>query len=362
VIKGKKRLWLIIGLPLFVFYIFLAPRRIPEETVLRPLWVTTVELNNPVILSDFSGEPGGEVLPFTLGNRFGYVGDDGYFTINRIRNTYLSISERLWAEYGTFPSYIQIMDPFNEPVLLVDNPGGYPLFLDNRIFIVGREQNSITALDPTGERLWTFDFPAPITSVDAANGYLLAGTLDGVMVLLNSRGFPVFPAFEPLGSRLSVILGCAISRDASRIALVSGIDNQRFLLLERTGNTHRVVHHEFLTEGFRRPVHVNFVDNDTTVVFEREDGLGIHAINARTTTNIRLDGEIVNMDASGDGRFLFVITSQGPNEKRLVTIRFPGIVVSEAPFKSENAFLARHGNRLFIAGDIAMASFELERR
>jgi len=362
VIKGNKKIWLIIVLTLFIAHIFLAPRRVPQETVLRPVWVTSLVINNPFILNDFPTEGERVLLPFTVGDRFGFVGDDGYFTINRARGASLSISERLWAEYDTLPSSIQVMNPYNEVLLVIDAPGGYPLFLDNRVFLVGHEQNSITALGTEGQALWTFDFPSPITTVDAANGYLLAGTLDGMMILLNPRGVPVFPPFEPLGSRLSVILGSALSRDASHMALISGIDNQRFLLIERTGDTHRVIHHEFLSEGFRRPVHINFVDNDTRIVFEREGGLGIYTINTRASINIDLDGEILSMGTSGEGRFLFAITSQGPTEKRLVTIRFPGIVVSEAPFESENTFLAHRGSRLFIAGDTAMASFELESR
>jgi hypothetical protein len=362
VIKGNKRWWLILGLPVFIIYIFLTPRPIPEETILTPRWITSLELNYPINLNNFSAQRAGELLPFILGDRFGYVGDDGIFAINQIRSAYISISEKNWAEYGSLPSSIQVMNPHNQPVLVISDPKGYPLFLDNRLFIIGSEQNSITALGPAAEALWSFDFPAPITCIDAANGYVLAGTLDGMMILLNSRGVPVFVPFEPGGSRLPVILGCAISRDASRLALIAGIDNQRFLLLERAANTYRVVYHEFLTSGFRRPVHINFVDNDTRVVFEREGGLGIFATNSRASTSISLDGEIVSVDSSKDGDFLFLITSQGAKEKRLVTIRFPGLVISEVPFNSENTFLARRGDMLYLAGDQTMASFELERR
>ena len=361
-LKINKTWWVIIGIPLFFIIIFLTPRPIPEETTLKPRWITSLEINDPINLADPPLPEGSELIPFILGNRFGYVGDSGFFALNRIRNAYISISEKVWAEYETIPASIQVMNPYDETVLRINDPNGYPLFLDNRIFIVGSEQNSITAISQTGETLWTFDFPSPITCIDAANGYLLAGTLDGVMILLNSRGVPVFPPFEPQGSRLSVILGCAISQDASRLVLISGIDNQRFLLLERTGDTFRVVHHEFLGDGFRRPVHIRFVNDDTKVVFEREGGLGIFAINSRTSTKVSLDGQIESLDSVGDGRFIFAITSQGSNEKRFITIRYPGVVVSQAPFKSENVFFARRGNRLFIGGDLTMASFELEKR
>jgi hypothetical protein len=360
--KGKKKLWLVFGLLVFIAYIFIAPRSIPEETALKPLWISSLESNNQIILENLSLQRPGELIPFTLGDRFGYVGHDGSFAINQIRSGYISISENYWAEYELLPASIQIMNPMNRPVYPIEEPNGYPLFLDRRTYIVGRGQHSISALGPSGETLWTHDFPATITCVDAANGYLLAGTLDGVVALLNPRGVPVFPPFEPGGSRLSVILGCAISRDASRLALISGIDNQRFLLLERSGDTYRVVYHEFIGTGFRRPVHISFVNNDTKVLFEREEGLGIFAINSRESTTVSLSGNISGFDNSGDGRYLFVITTQSPTEKRLVTIMSPGIVISEAPFRSENAFLARRGNMLFIGGDKTMAAFGLEKK
>jgi hypothetical protein len=159
-----------------------------------------------------------------------------------------------------------------------------------------------------------------------------------------------------------VILGCAISQDASRFALVSGIDEQRFLYLERSGDTYRVIYHEFLGTGFRRPVYVSFIDNDGKIVFEREEGLGIYSIGGRGSVSLGMEGEIAALDDSGDDGFLFVITSQGPAEKRLISIRYPGIIVNEAPFRSGSVFLLRRNKRLYLGGDLSMAAFELEKK
>ena len=373
--KGNKKWWYILGLLVFIIYVFIAPRPIPEETTLKPRWISSLESDYPVSLGDPSEQEDEKLLPFILGDRFGYVGDDGKFAINQIRNGYIFLSENNWVQYEPLPSSIQVMNSRNEPYLHIEKPKGYPFFLDERFFIVGREQNFLTSLGPDGEELWTHDFPSPITCVDAGGGHVLVGTLDGAMVLLNSSGYPVFPPFEPGGSRLSVILGCAISRDASQLAIVSGIEEQRFLLLEHTGgenrtmrpsagegDTYRVVYHEFLAKGFRRPVHVSFVDDDSKVVFEREGGLGIYTINSRNSMRINLEGEIISLDNSGEEGFLFVITSQGPKEKRFITIRSSGNVVNVAPFKSDNAFFARRGRKLYIGGDATMASFDLENR
>jgi hypothetical protein len=382
VAKKKQKYLFFLGFAIFLIYIFAAAQPIPEETVLAARWLSSLESNYPIYINNFSGNPGGEagengpasppvLVPFELGNRFGYVGGDGRFTINQLKKGRLSLSGAYWTEYDALPGSIQIRDPQNQPVLEIENPGGYPLFLNNRIYILGDEQNSLRALDQDGNTLWTRDFPAPLTCVDGSGGYVLAGTLDGAVEILDPSGRPLIPAFEPGGSRLSVILGCAISEDASRLAIVSGVDDQRFLLLERSGDTYKVIYHEFLGDGFRREVYVAFIENGSRVVYEREGGLGLYEIASRASIVLPLDGEILAMD-SGGGKYLFAIIAPkgrelggaspgGIPQKRFVAIGLPGTVVINAPFRSENAFFDRRGEGLFVGGDSTLVYFELEK-
>jgi hypothetical protein len=362
VAKETKKYWLILAVAMFSIYVFAAAQPIPVETILVSRWLTSLESNYPLSIGGSPPEPGAPPLAFEIGGRFGYVGDDGRFAINRLRKGYVSLSEDHWAEYDALPQNLQIMDPLGNMVLEIENPKGYPLFLDKRYFIIGPEQNSLTALDASGNELWAYDFPAPLTCIDAAAGFVLVGTLDGTVELLNSSGAQVFPPFEPGGSRLSIILGCAISADASRLAIVSGIDDQRFLLLEQSGEAYRVVYHEFLTDGFRRAVHAAFIDSGNRVAFEREGGIGIYDILSRTSVNIPLSGEIAALDGSGGDRILFVITSQSPAQKKFIAIRYPKTIIMEAPFKSRAAFLGRRGTKIYAGGDMSLASFELGKK
>ena len=361
--KENKKWWrYVLAFLVFIIYIFIAARPITKETILKPKWISSLESNYPVIIDDYTMADNGNLLPFRLGERYGFLHNNGKFEINQTRKNYLSISENFWAEYEALPSSVQVMNPHNEELLSIKNPKGYPLFLDNRIYLIGDEQNSLTAIDQNGKEIWTYYFPAPVTCIDAADGNVLAGTLDGALELINSSGKHVFVPFEPGGSRLSIIMGCAISRDAARLAIISGIDDQRFLLLERSADTYRVIYHEFLSGGFRRPVHISFIDNDEKIAFEREGGLGIYDINSRSSVSLPLEGEIMAMDNSGAGSFFFVITSQGPNEKRFITIRYPGIIAINAPFKSGNAFFSRRDKKIFLGGGTSMVSFELEKK
>jgi hypothetical protein len=363
--KTKKKHRLLICLALFTVYIFAAARPIPQEIILVPRWLSSLESGYPVA---FSGElpdsPASEAepIPFRLEKRFGYVNQDGRFSINQVLSGKLSLSRDYWAEYEAIPESIDVRDPRGETVLKIEKGRGHPLFLDNRIFLVGDEQTSLSALDERGEILWTYDFAAPLTCIDAAAGMVLTGSLDGAVEVLDASGRRVF-LDRPAGSRISVILGCSLSRDGNMMGIISGVDDQRFLLLERFGTgEYRVSYHEFLEDGFRRPVHISFIDRDNRIAFERQGGLGIYELNTRISRKIPLEGELIAMDGAGNDGLFFVISARGGLEKRLVGIELPGTVIMEAPFKSRKVFLERRAPLLYLGGGSTLASFKLEKR
>jgi len=370
----KKKLWLFVIIILFIAYFLFAARKIPRQMVLVPCWLSSLESGETMRISE--GTETDTLLPFSMGSRFGFVGrKDGRFSVNRTARYNVSLSGKLWAEYEAEPNRVTIYDNTGEQYAVIDNPRGYPFFLDEgsgatsgggqgRIFIIGSEQNSISEIDVSGAVLWTYEFAAQLTCVDAAKGLLLAGSLDGSIVVIDSNGKKVF-SFEPGGSRYPVILGCAISRDGSALAVISGIDNQRFLFLEHFGagvGDYKVVYHEFLTDGFRRPVFISFVENDRWVLFERIGGLGFYEAGSRRTTKVDLDGEISAIDQSGGQGFVFTVVSMSPDRKELIGIMFPDRVMVAAPFKSGNVFLSRSDSQLLIGGGQTIIAFELERR
>jgi hypothetical protein len=363
VAKEKKKYWLILGFLIFVVYTFTAAQTIPEETILVPRWLSSLETNYSVYMGaeNTDAPDGDQLLPFQLGNRFGYVDTQGHFTINRAKTGYVSISDQRWAEYDAMPEKIEIWNAVNELLGTIEEGRGYPLFLDGKIYRLGEMQNSLSLVDEKGKIRWTHDFSAPLTSIDAAAGLILTGSLDGTVELLDTEGRRLF-FFEPGGSRLSVILGCRISRDGRQLAVISGIDDQRFLLLEGFGDSYKIIYHEFLEDGFRRAVRLAFVDNGSRIIYEREGGLGIYDIRTRQSTSLPLPGELIALDETGANSLLFAVISLGGQQKNLALIRLPATLVMQAPFKSETAFLSRRGSRLYVGGGMTLASFELDMR
>jgi hypothetical protein len=372
--KQGRKYWFVGTLFLFVVYMFVAARPIPQETVMVPQWLSSLEsgYSIPLAGAESAGAggayPDGGALsaaPFQLGNRFGYVDDRGALLVNRIKDRKLFLSVPYWAEYDNVPEQIPILDNTGNPLFTIGESGaaqGYPLYLDGRLFLIGREMNTLIALDEGGEPLWSYDFAAPLTCSDGAAGFILTGSLDGTVEILNPEGKQFF-YFSPGGSRIPVILGCAISRDGSRLGIISGIDDQRFMLLERYGDPgrgeFRVVYHEFLDDGFRRPVYISFIDNDNRIVFERQGGIGIYDLRNRGTRTIPLEGTVLALDTEGSGGIFFAIAAQPGRQKELVGIKLPGTVILRAPFRSDHAFLRRAGQRLYLGGGNALAAFEL---
>ena len=351
----KKKYRLIIFISLFVVYTFLAAEVIPSETVLSFRWIASLDTSYPA-----SADPA-TLIPFESGGRFGYVDSNGVFAINRVKKENVYLSTELWTEYSGTPDKINIKNPFGEDRIVLENPGGYPFFLDGKIFLLSNEQYSIARLSDTGETLWSRDFAAPVTCADSAAGIFIAGLLDGTVEVISENGEWLYSS-EPTGSRIAAVFGCAVAASGKAIAVICGIDAQRFLYIEQFGPNWRITHHEFLGEGLRRNVYVAFIDGGTRVLFEREDGVGIYDTEKRAAHKVHLNGKITGIDREGGNGMVLLITSDTDAKKRLIAIRYPDTIVIEAPFESARTFLSRSGNTVFVGGGGALASFGIEKK
>ena len=356
---------------LFIVYFFLAARPVPLETVLTSAWVSSLDIESLPSTEE-------HLIPFTLGSRFGYVDKMGRFSINKAKENNIYLGENSWAEYEAQPVSIQIKNPYDMTLVNIENTSGYPILLDNRIFIIGNEQNALSEIDLSGNVLWTYEYGAPITCIDAAAGLVLTGSLDGIIEIIDSTGKRIFN-FEPGGSKYGIILGCAISANGSRLAVICGVDQMRFLFLERSGTVggeYRVVHHEYLDSGFRRPVRILFIDQDSRIIYEQPGGLSCFNIRSRHAFFIPLNGNITAVDSLGSGGVFFLITSDSRRRNELVGIKLPEdrrfvlfgnddahrLIFLRASFYSDDVFLGRTGSKLIAGGGSALISFDLEEK
>ncbi len=351
--EKKRKNWTLLGSAVVLVYLILASRPVRTETVLIPAWIRDLRIATADMAA---ADP---LIPFRNGATMGYFDHEGRFSIVRAAGGNTALSDLAWSAYGAVPDGIDIFDPRGNP-LAKASERGYPWFADGRTFMVGPEQNSIALIDPAGAVAWSRDFTSQITCADAAGGSLILGLLDGGIQVLDAKGALVF-TFEPGGSRLPVILAAKLSDDGNAIALVSGIDPQRFLYLEKSGGSFKVVHHEYLNGAFRRPVMAAFVGGGRWIVFEREDSLGVYEPSTRKSYALDVGAPIAALDGTGDDGLMFLLTAKG-EEKVLVAIRMPDEIFAKAAFRTETSFLRRFGDRIFIGGDSRISAISLSSR
>jgi hypothetical protein len=385
----KRRLrWLIVAL-VFIAYTLLAAQPVPREVALDASWFASLRSTQTV---QYGSSPAAKAkdssFPFILGSFYGYLKGDGSFLLSQ-KGALPVLGSSLWAEYQSGKA-LAFNSPDGQSLFTLDAGAGYPFFINGELFLLSPDYVTLSRLDnTTGKVLWSYDFVSPLTDIDTASktGEVLAGCLNGTVELLSKDGKRIF-TFEPGGSRLAVILGCRLAPDASSMAIVSGIDEQRFLYLERSGGaqdyssamqtvsppvqqspvTYRVVYHEFLGSGFRRRVALCYLDSN--IVFERQGGVGIFDHVTRTMRQVLLPGRIEALECSipGDENnekrsdLLFALTSEGPEQKRLAVIKFPGRLIMQAPCTSSSSYLLHRGSTVCVGGGDVIASFNIVER
>ncbi|GMO31024.1 MAG: hypothetical protein Ta2F_06100 [Termitinemataceae bacterium] len=358
----KKKYKVIIVLAIFISYALIAAEPVPQETVLQLQWIKSLESGYKSEITDIQAQDANyanTLIPFKLDNHFGYISEDGSFALNKTRQGYISINKDFFAEYSGTDNKIALKDSSGNTVFTIENKQAYPFFLDNRIFLMHKEQNAISELNKEGDVLWTFDFPSLISAADASGDFLLCGMIDGTVMLVDNKG-KLVDSFSPSGSRVSVVYGCAISKDGTKAAVICGLDKQRFIFFEQLNSTWRITYHSFLDNGFRRPVFIQFADNDGRVVYERENAIDIYEIQTRKSYTIPLDYKIEHIQ--GGSPLLFLATEKKGADKMLVGMTYPQTVFMKAPFTSEKSFIAFNGRHLVIGGQSKLASFEIVKR
>jgi len=358
---AKKKLYIWIGSTFavcLVYFIF-AAKPITPEFSLQTKWLINLEeaFSQKEPLEPVNEEP----IPFSLGNHYGYIAPDGTLLVNRrfLENQFVAITPKLFSVCDVVPDRITIKSSMTSKTITINEPSGYPYLVGEHIFLIGKAQDSIAAIgnsvSDSPSILWTYQVPSPITSLDCRADKLLIGTLDGTIYLLSLTGEVLF-TFQPGGSRLSVILGVGLSSEGNKIALISGIDRQRFVLLEKSEQTYKVVYHRFLNSDFRRPVLVKFVQNNHYVLFEGKANLHVFNIQNKKGYEIPLQAPVLSVEALSNSNTVFVLTGND-SQKQLIALSLPNRKLLTAPFICRESFMTTSGDELILGSDSIITSY-----
>ncbi|HET6488091.1 MAG TPA: hypothetical protein VFH83_16810 [Spirochaetia bacterium] len=291
-----------------ILYLLLFPYPLGRELVAVPRWAASLQApDQPGAASTASGDaqeaaPGAGVFaapgaglyaaPFRLGDLFGFVSPAGAL-VHLERELYqVTIAPTGFVSFGRLDTDWILRGPTGDPQGAYSSHG-YPLLgaEGRRLLAVKTDLSGVQELAPTGDVLWSRDFPAPVTSASVEADLTAAGLLNGSLLVIDRQGAVVLDA-RPGPSRIRAIYGVSLSRDGKMLAAVSGIDPQRLTLWRWSGISFRVVESRPLPTSFRREVRIAFSPNGRILLLEGNAAVGAYRTVSHRLTWLPVPGAV----------------------------------------------------------------------
>jgi len=346
----KQRGVFLIGLILISVYYFLFPRVAGKELIVNPDALTDLgsgELNPGV--SSLQNH----YLPVRNSRHAAFLGLNHemlyqYFSDRMaIGNDWIAVSEG---------DELSLMEPDGSLIARIDDYG-YPVAVDGRLFLYRSDTGILSKIDPAiGTILWRKECISDITVIDSRQGRTLIGYLDGRVQLIDDSG-SIILEYRPGGSRIEAIYAGGLSEDGSKIALVCGLDPQRFVLLEERKNGFRPIAHHDTGTDFRRPVFLSFVRNGRQVLYENNGFAEVVDLNDYDTHSLGLPGKLaVSIDNPVEGTLLLFGKDKNNTMMRILSRYDLSLFESSVP--SDISQITGDRNYALLIGDSSVAVLE----
>lgn len=334
-----------------VLYIFLAIRPLARELHFKPEWTVNIVKTDVI--------PGGtELIPFKLGQSMGYFSEDGRFSSIVNFPVKATITDEYYSSFGFDNGTIEIRRKDGSLQASVD-AAGFPFFEKDRFFVMLPGGSSVMEVDGDGNEKWRFEGYIPITAFSSSARGRIVGFADGTVYTFTEDG-AADTSYSPGGSKYPVILGAAISPDGQYTATVSGQEKQRFVLNRKSGSSYKTVFHEYFDEDQTHQVLVRFSSDGKYVFYNYKGGLGVYSVSAGTAGHVAIPGYVVDIQESGIGGMLYVLSKQG-RTFTVTMIEYPSNNAGSFSFEADSASISAHGDSLFVGRDSQISRIKITR-
>jgi len=348
----KQRGVFLIGLILITVYNFLFPRPSGKELIISPDHLTVLK---PVPApADPSFVP---ALAVVSGNKAGYL--DEHHELQAFFSSGMMAVDQSWIAVSG-DNGLSLMEPGGRLIARIPD-SAYPVARNGNLFLYRNNTGVLSKIDPSNGRiLWRREYISEITVLDGCPGKTLVGLLDGRVELIGDTG-EILLEYRPGGSRIEAVYGGTLSSDGSRIALISGLDPQRFILLEERKNGYRPVTHHDTGTDFRRSVAMQFVRNDNRVLYENNGFIDAVNLNGYTVIPLDFSERLVNgIDNPVDHTLLLFGRSSGRASMKILSRYDLSMFESRLPV--ETTRIVRDRNYAVIVDGNTIAVLELSVR
>ena len=348
----KQRGVFLIGVILMAVYYFLFPRGTGKELVIVPRAYTSLSSAEATGLS-----PSDDVFSVKSGSTAAYFSDD-FRLAARYGSARMAVDDQWLVLPGE--TGLDLLDPDGR--LRARLPGNaVPVARNGALYLYRTDQGRLSRIDPAnGAVLWSRDLLSVVTVLDYAAGRTLVGLLDGRCLVIDQSGEVVL-RYRPGGSRVEAIYGGALSDDGTALALVAGLDPQRFVLLEERKNGFRPVSHHDTGTDFRRYLPVGFVNKGERVLYEGENSVVAVDTEEYGLTRLDLKGRPVSWR---DDSLTGSLSLLGRQESRTVLriLSRSDLTLMESPLPEDTSSLRMSEDNLMLVGEQFFAVLGLEVR
>lgn len=337
---GKKGFFATLFVILILVF-FLFPSSSATEYFLVPQKIVDLDKGK---ISDGTG--GKREYSFLLGDYFGYFTGDLDLTYCGNRDYRVTVSDTSFINYPKIPKILDVQKPDGEGRSIIEE-AGYPVIFGDRIIVL--TDSSISLYDLNGNLFWKKEILSLITSLSASDGHVFLGYLDGSCELISDTGNDEF-IYRPGGSRIESVYSVALSSDSQYLAVISGLDPQRFILLQKRKDGYKPVHHFELDHQYRRTVKMFFSNDNRKIFFEDPKGVDVFDISAKSLSLIKCEGSLVNIDIDRDSGF-YSLLMKGDGEARIQILSDSTHILTDRVFPGEIFFFRKEGDRYYIGDD-----------
>jgi hypothetical protein len=359
--KKQKRIALAIvsGVLFAVLYVVFAGKPLESEFQLDPQWTIIIAENENTEATQLILDTD-RLLPFKLGQTMGYFSPEGEI-FNKTDFLYNAvISPYYYAPFSQNAENTEFFALTGELVGRISG-SGFPYFDDDRVYLFHPGGAAFSKCDSAnGSLLWTHEGYAPIFAFASSAGGSAAGFADGsIFVHLpdGTRSTKIVPG----GSTYPVVLGVDISNDGNRVASISGLQKQRFVLTEIGGDSNRVLYHEYFETDSNEQGFVQFSSKDNMIYFAQPGKLTVLDSAAYTKTTLPMKGSALSLLELPDTNLVFVLTKE-KSTYYIYMLENYNIPVGSFSFEAEHAFIRVFDNALYIGKDTSISKLAISRK
>ncbi len=349
--RNRKRILFFVFPFVLLIALFVLPENLHKETFFQTAWYVPLDEIKPFVPAE-QKQNLDVLIPFVTDNRIGYIDQTGTLVMNLERKTGSIIGNDKWSVWNSVTDEKIIKKIDGSAIKISSNE--IPFFHGNRIFSASADALLLIEYSKEGNVLWNYMLPCHVSAFAANDSLVACGLVNGDIVILNNKGNEI--SYTKIGgSRIEVILGLAVSGSGNYIAAITGIDQQRLIILERGQKNYRIIKHKYLSSNFRSKVNIYITADENYVLYKDMSGIGVFGIKRNENKLLPIPADTFTIYEGSDSLGICLVAAF-MHERTVYIMNMPEVIVGKIKLPAKNTFFALKDNTLLFDNGSGIAA------